>query len=260
MNLARAPHRGYSPPVSGPLGPFRHPDLRALFLCAAVPATFRGHTEAPRKASPHPESGRRNSPAPPTKAKGHPFRGLFPLWRFGTPTFRPLVLGGDAPATLRNGPRGPSQSLALFRVRQMNFGRAPHHGYSPPVSGPLGPFWHPDLGALFFCAAVSTTSRGHTEATGKASPHSKSGGRIFARAPHQGYSPPVSGALGPFWHPDLGALFFCAAVSTTSRRHTEVPRKVSPHSKSGGRNSPAPPTKAKCHPFRGIFPLGAFFR
>ena len=41
--------------------------------------------------------------------------------------------------------------------------------------------------------------------------------------------------------------------------HPEAPRTVSPHSESGGRTSPAPPTKAIAHPFFGHFSAGGFW-
>ena len=111
MNFARGPHQDYSPPVSGPLGPFGAPTIGALFLVAAVPATPCGHTEAPRKASPHSEPGGRTSPVPPTKAM--PTR-LGAQEAIGTLTFGVVFLGGAKPVTLRNAPRGSSQILPPF--------------------------------------------------------------------------------------------------------------------------------------------------
>ena len=143
MNFACAPHEGYSPNVSRPLGPIGAPTIRALFLVTAVPATPCGHTEASRKASPHSEPGGRTSPVPPTKAMP---TCLGAQEAIGAPTFGAVFLGGAKPVTLRNAPRGPSESLAPFRVRQTNFARAPYQGYSPPISGPLGPFGAPTFG------------------------------------------------------------------------------------------------------------------
>ena len=247
-------------------------------MCAAVAATSHGHTEAPRKASPHSEPGGQTSLAPPTKAEGHPFQGLYPLGGFGTPTFRSFFFFcGDAPATLRNVPQDPSQSLAPFWVRRMNFAGAPQQGYRPPVSGPLGPFWHPDLGEFFLGVAVPSTSRGHTKAPHKDSPHSESGSRTSPAPPTKangypflglfplgGFGTPTFGPLflgadalatlrnGGFRHPDLRVIiFFARMLPPLLEMCPEVPRKASPHSWSGGRTSPAPPTKAIAHPSQG---------
>ncbi len=108
--FARAPYPGYSPLVLWTPGPFWHPDIGALFLGAAVPATPRGHTEVPRKVSTHSESGGRTLPALPTKAKAHQFRSLFPLGPFGTSTIGRLLLGGAQPMTPRGHPEVPRKA------------------------------------------------------------------------------------------------------------------------------------------------------
>ena len=51
----------------------------------------------------------------------------------------------------------------------------------------------------------------------------------------------------------FGHLFLGAAGPAAYFWHTEVPRKVWPHSESGGRTWPAPPPKAIAHPFFGHF-------
>ena len=47
----------------------------------------------------------------------------------------------------------------------------------------------------------------------------------------------------------FGRLFLGAAVPAAYFWHTEAPPKVWPHSESGGRTWPAPPSKAIAHPF-----------
>ena len=51
----------------------------------------------------------------------------------------------------------------------------------------------------------------------------------------------------------FGHLFFGAAESAAYFWHREAPRKVWPHSESGGRTWPAPPPRAIAHPFFGHF-------
>ena len=53
--------------------------------------------------------------------------------------------------------------------------------------------------------------------------------------------------------PTFGRSFLGAAVPMAYFWHTEAPRKVWPHSESGGRTWPAPPPKAIAHPFFGHF-------
>ena len=58
---------------------------------------------------------------------------------------------------------------------------------------------------------------------------------------------------GRTWGRDLRRFFLGAAVPAAYVSHTEAPRKVWPHSESGGRTWPAPPPKAIAHPFFGHF-------
>ena len=51
----------------------------------------------------------------------------------------------------------------------------------------------------------------------------------------------------------FGCIFLGAAVPAAYFWHTKAPRKVWPHSESGGRTWPAPPPKAISHPFFGHF-------
>ena len=94
------------------LGGFAAPTFGCLFLGAAVPATPRGHTEVPSKASPHSESGGRTSPAPPTKAIAHPSRGPWGL--FGTPTIGCLFSGAAVPVTPRGHSEVPGKGSSHF--------------------------------------------------------------------------------------------------------------------------------------------------
>ena len=174
------------------------------------------------------------------------------------PRPRAIIFGHGYARDLPQALRGPSQNLTPFQVRRTNFTSAPNQGYSPPVSGPLGSFWHPDLGALFFGAAVSATFHGHTQAPRQAMPHSESGGRTSP-------APPPRSMATRFWAffrwgvsaPRPSAYYFWAGMLLPLLEMCpEVPRKASPHSESGGRSSPAPPTKAIAHPSQG--PWGLF--
>ena len=84
----------------------------------------------------------------------------------------------------------------------------------------------------------------------------------FAPSPHQGYIPPVfwpffrRGVLGTT---TFGRSFLDANVPAAYFLGPEAARKVSPHSESGGRTWPAPPTKAIAHPFFGHFSAGGFW-
>ena len=104
---------------------------------AAVPVAYFWHTEAARQVWCHSESRGRTSPTPPTKAIAHPFFGHFSAGGFWHHDLRALIFGRGFARGLFLAPRGPSQSLAPFRVRRTNFARAPHQGYSPPVFWPF---------------------------------------------------------------------------------------------------------------------------
>ena len=52
----------------------------------------------------------------------------------------------------------------------------------------------------------------------------------------------------------------CAALSAAFFWHTEAPLKVSRHSESGGRSSPAPPPKAIAHSYLWPFSVGRTWR
>ena len=104
---------------------------------AAVPVAYFWHTEAARKVWDHSESGGRTSPTPPTKAIAHPFFGHFSAGGFWHHDLRALIFGRGFARGLFLAPRGPSQSLAPFRVRRTNFTSPNPQGYGPPVFWPF---------------------------------------------------------------------------------------------------------------------------
>ena len=100
---------------------------------AAVPVAYFWHTEAARQVWCHSESRGRTSPTPPTKAIAHPFFGHFSAGGFWHHDLRALIFGRGFARGLFLAPRGPSQSLAPFRVRRTNLASPSPQGYSPPV-------------------------------------------------------------------------------------------------------------------------------
>ena len=67
-------------------------------------------------------------------------------------------------------------------------------------------------------------------------------------------------SAGRTWRHDLRALFLGAAESFSYFWRTEVPRKVSRHSESGGRSWPATPPEAIAHHFWWPFSAGRTWR
>ena len=130
----------------GAPGAFRLPNRWVLFLGDALATTPHGYTEAPHKSSPHSDPDGRTSPSPPSKAIPYPSGGPWGL--FGTPTlghyFCPrlwpqLPTGTLSPLTKPHSIPSPADEHRLH----------PLQGYSPPVSGPLGPFGTPTFGHDF---------------------------------------------------------------------------------------------------------------
>ena len=111
-----------------------------------------------------------------------------------------------------------------------------------------------------------------TEVPRKVSRHSESGGRSWPAPPPKAIAHPFLWAFsaGRTWRPGLRMVIFCrgcvrglflgAAVPVAYFWPTEVPRKVSHHSESGGRSWPAPPPKAIAHPFLWPFSAGRTWR
>ena len=140
---------------------------------ATITATPRGHIKAPRKASPHSESGGRTSPAPPTKAIAHPFWGPWGL--FGIPTLGHYFWARLCPRLPMGTPRSlvkprPIPSLA-DELRSCLSLRL-----CPPVLEPLGPFGIPTFRAVFLGGAMLWLLEMHPKASCKASYHSEFGG------------------------------------------------------------------------------------
>ena len=220
-----------------------------------MPTTPRGHTEAARKVSPHFESGGRTSPAPPTKAIAHPFFWPFSARGFWRPDLRALIFGRGCARDSPRAHRGPSQSLDPFRVRRTNFSSPPHQGYSQPIVLGFfrwGGFVTPTFGRG--CARGLFLARGGPSQSLAPFWVRRTN---FARALHQGYSPPI--VLAFFRWGLLAPRLSCAAVPVAYFWHTEAARKIWGHSESGGRTSPTPPTKAIAHPFFGHFSAGGFW-
>ena len=120
-----------------PLGGFGATTFGRLFLGAALPAAYFWHPEAPRKVSPHSESGGRTSPTPSSKAIAHPIFGHFSAGGCWRPDLRALIFGRGCARGLFLAHGGRPQSLGPFRVRRTNFAHAPRQGYSTPVFWPF---------------------------------------------------------------------------------------------------------------------------
>ena len=80
----------------------------------------------------------------------------------------------------------------------------------------------------------------------------------MAPAPHQGYSPLLILGIFPLGLWD-GGSFFGAAVPVGYFLYTEAARKFLPHTESGGRSWPQPPTKAIAHPSFWAFSAGGLW-
>ena len=159
-----------------------------------------GHPEAPRKALLHSESGGGNSPAAPTKAIAHPSREPRSLL---APRPSGVIFGHGYVRDSPRAPRDPLQNLAPFRVWRNTWPKnsAPHQGYRPPASGPLGHFGPRPAGTNFGWASIP-------DSPWKALPHSESRGCHAPADPHQGYNPPVSGPWVTFGAPTYVHYFF----------------------------------------------------
>ena len=224
-------------------------DFGGSFLVAVVPVAHFWHTEAASKVSAHSDSGGRSWPQPATKAIAHPSFWAFSaggLWDNG---LRVLVFGLGCAWDIPWAHGGRSQSLGPHRVRRTKLAPSPLQGYSPPLV--LGIFRWGVVGQgafqrSFLGAALPRTSRGHTEAARKVSPHSESGGRSWPQPHTKAVAHPSFWAFsggGGCGTGAFGRSFLGAALPRTSRGHTEAARKVSPHSESGGRSCPSHPPR-----------------
>ena len=152
----------------------------------------------------------------------------------------------------------PSQSLAPFRFRRTIMASPSPQGYCPPV------FWaflrrtnlgKGPSGAYFWARQCPQPIFGTRRPLAKSDPIPSPADEFGQRFPPRLWPTRFLGifAADELGDGTFGCLFLGAAVPTAYFWHTEAPRKVWPHSESGGRTWPAPPPKAIAHSFFGHF-------
>ena len=155
------------------------------------------------------------------------------------------IFGWGSARTTPRAPRGPSQSLAIFRVPRRPHPAAPHQGNSTPVTAPRGCLVLRPLGPIFG-RGPARESPARPEAPRKALPHFES---------RRGHTPPprtkaiaqLSRRFRGVWLPDLWTLFLSGVLPATPPERPETPRKVLLHSECCRGHTPPPPTKVMAY-------------
>lgn len=153
-------------------------------------AHWSGCQMAPRKLSPRSECCGLHTPAPPTKPIAHHSQAHEV---FRPPNLRALVLCRPLYAPPLERCEVPWRVLPHSESHGGHYPPPPHHGYSPPVSGPPRAFWSPDLRALFLGRPLYASCPGRPEDPRRFTPHSESRGHHALVLPTKAIAHPSRG-------------------------------------------------------------------